>query len=123
MVNGGDWIFLPVVSSLGDLTVVAGAVLRGALGRSDGFGAFQAVPLAAPTVGHRVGASMHHDCVHPVCHGERLQMAFDGDGQRQFVDQVHRRARNYGTTAQILQAEHWESKQMTRVNLPPTMQQ
>lgn len=43
--------FPPAWSRLGDLTVVAGAVLRRALRRPDGFGAFQAVAFAATTVG------------------------------------------------------------------------
>lgn len=51
---------------------------------------------------------MHHDCVHPVGHREGLQVALDGDGERQLVNQVHRRAGDDGTTAQVLQAEHWK---------------
>lgn len=53
---------------------------------------------------------MHHDGVHPVGHGEGLQVALDGNGEGQFVDQVHRRARDDGATAQVLQAEHWKGK-------------
>lgn len=41
----------PSCSRLGDLAVVAGAVLRRALRRPDGLGAFQAVPFAAAAVG------------------------------------------------------------------------
>lgn len=41
----------PACSRLGDLAVVAGTVLRRALRRPDGFGAFQAVAFAAAAVG------------------------------------------------------------------------
>lgn len=92
---------------LGDLAVVAGAVLRRALRRADGLGALQAVPLgAALRVGQRVGASVHHDGVHAVGHREGLEVRLDGDGQRQLVDEVHRRARHDGPAAEVLQAEH-----------------
>lgn len=90
--RGGVWNLPPACSRLGDLAVVAGAVLRRALWRPDGFGAFQAVPFAATAAGHRVGASVHHDSVHPVGHGEGLQVALDGNRERQLVDQVHWRA-------------------------------
>lgn len=92
---------------LGDLAVVASAVLRRALRRPDGLGSLQAVSLgAAGRVGQRVGASVHHDGVHAVGHGEGLQVGLDGDGQRQLVDEVDRRARHDGSAAQVLQAEH-----------------
>lgn len=63
---------------------------------------------------------MHHDGVHPVGHGEGLQVTLDGDGERQLVDQVHRRARHNGATAQVLQAEHWKDKHRDRVMLVAT---
>lgn len=49
---------------------------------------------------------MHHDGVHAVGHGEGLEVGLDGDGQRQLVDEVDRRARHNGSAAQVLQAEH-----------------
>lgn len=49
---------------------------------------------------------MHHDGVHAVGHGEGLEVGLDGDGQRQLVDEVDRRARHNGSTAEVLQAEH-----------------
>lgn len=49
---------------------------------------------------------MHHHRVHPVGHGEGFQVALDGDGQRQLVDEVHGGAGNDGSAAQVLQAEH-----------------
>lgn len=91
---------------LGNLTVVAGAVLGGALGRPAGLGALQAVAFGASgRVGQRVRASVHHDGVHAVGHGEGLEVRLDGDGQRQLVDEVHRRARHDGSAAEVLQAE------------------
>lgn len=48
---------------------------------------------------------MHHDGVHAVGHGEGLEVGLDGHGQRQLVDEVHRRARHDGPAAQVLQAE------------------
>lgn len=53
---------------------------------------------------------MHHDSIHPIGHGEGLQVTLDGDGEWQLIDQVHRRARDNGTTTQVLQAEHWKGK-------------
>lgn len=50
---------------------------------------------------------MHHDGIHAIGHGEGLEVAFDGDGKWQFVDEVHRCARDNGTAAQVLQAEYW----------------
>lgn len=100
----------PAFSRLGDFAVVAGAVLRRTLWWPDGFGAFQAVAFAAAAVGQRVGASVHHDSVHPVGHGEGFQMALNGYGKRQLVYQVHRSAGDDGATAQVLQAEHWKGK-------------
>lgn len=44
----------PNCSRLGDLAVVARAVLRRALRRPNGFGAFQAVAFAAAAVGQRI---------------------------------------------------------------------
>lgn len=48
---------------------------------------------------------MHHDCVHAVCHGERLEVRLDCDGEGQFVDEVDRCAGDYRTAAQVLEAE------------------
>lgn len=94
---------------LGDLAVAARAVLGGALGRPDGLGPFEAVALAAaapgPT-GQRVGAPVHHDGVHAIGHREGLEVALDGDGQRELVDEVHGGARNDGPAAEVLQTEH-----------------
>lgn len=92
---------------LGDFAVVAGAVLRRALRWTDGLGALQAVAFgAAGRVGERVRASVHHDSVHAVGHGEGLEVGLDGDGQRQLVDEVDRRAGHDGSAAEVLQAEH-----------------
>lgn len=101
-------LFLPRRSRwLGDFTVVAGAVLRRALRRTDGLWPLQAVAFgAAGWVGQRVWASVHHDGVHAVGHGEGLEVGLDGDGQRQLVDEVDRRARHDGSAAEVLQAEH-----------------
>lgn len=83
----------PSSSWLGDLAVVACAVLWGALRRTAGLGALQTVAFgAASRVGQRVGASVHHDGVHAVGHGEGLEVRLDGDRQRQLVDEVDRRA-------------------------------
>lgn len=48
---------------------------------------------------------MHHDCIHAVGHGERLEVGLDGDRERQFVNEVHRCAGDNRTAAQILEAE------------------
>lgn len=48
---------------------------------------------------------MHHDCVHAVGHGERLEVGLDGHGEGQFVNKVHRCAGDDGAAAQILEAE------------------
>lgn len=49
---------------------------------------------------------MHHDGVHAIGHREGLEMALDGDGQRELVDEVHGGAGDNGPTAEVLQAEH-----------------
>lgn len=79
------------------------------MGWPDRLGALEAVTLAAPGGGGQcgpVGATVHHDCVHPIGHGEGLQVALDGHRQGQLVDQVDRRTRHDGTAAQVLEAEH-----------------
>lgn len=121
MRDGVRILLPPALSSLGDLTVVASAVGRRTLRRPDGFGALQAVAFAAAAVGQRVGASVHHDGVHPVGHGEGLQVALNGDGERQLVYQVHRGAGDNGTAAQILQAEYWTHKHRDRVTTMTTL--
>lgn len=50
---------------------------------------------------------MHHDSVHAVGHGEGLEVALDGDGQWELVDEVDRGAGDDGTAAEVLQAEDW----------------
>lgn len=91
---------------LGDLTVAAGAILRRALRRTDRLGALQAVAFgAAGWVGQRVGASVHHDGIHSVGHGEGLEVGLDCDGQRELIDEVDRRAGHDGSAAEVLQAE------------------
>lgn len=90
---------------LRDLAVVARAVLWGALGRPNRLGSLQAVAFAAAAAaaaGQGVRAAVHHHRVHPVGHGEGFQVALDGDGQRQLVDEVHRGAGNDGSAAQVL---------------------
>lgn len=72
-----------------------------------GLCALQAVALrAAGRVGQRVRASVHHDRIHAVGHGEGLEVGLDGDGQRQLVNEVDRRAGHDGSAAEVLQAEH-----------------
>lgn len=74
---------------------------------SDGFGAFEGVSFGAGVgIGQRVGASVHHDRVHAVGHGEGLQVRLYGHGQRQFVDEVNRSAGDDRPTAQVLKTEH-----------------
>lgn len=67
---------------LGDLAVAPRAVLRWALGGTDGLGPLKAVALAATAPGptcQGVGAAVHHDSVHAVGHGKGLEVALDGD--------------------------------------------
>lgn len=45
---------------------------------------------------------MHHHRVHPVGHGEGFQVALDGDGQGELVDEVHWGAGHDGSAAQVL---------------------
>lgn len=100
---------------LGDLTVAPRAVLGWALRGSDGLGPLEAVALAptAPrATSQRVGSPVHHDCVHAIGHRERLEVALDGDGQRELVDEVHRGAGNDGPATEVLQAEHCRRGQM-----------
>lgn len=59
---------------------------------------------------------MHHDGVHPVGHGEGLQVGLDGDGQRQFIDEVHRSTGHDGPTAQVLQTEDWDRQRTDHFN-------
>lgn len=49
---------------------------------------------------------MHHDGIHAIGHGEGLEVALDGDRQRELVDEVHGGAGHDGPTAEVLQAEH-----------------
>lgn len=96
-------------SPLRDLAVVPRAVLRWALWRADGLGALQAVAFAAaaPSAARQgVRAAVHHHSVHAVGHGEGFQVALDGDGKRQLIDQVDRRAGNDGPTTEVLEAEY-----------------
>ena len=100
----------PLPPPLGDLAVAAGAALGGALGGPDGLVPLQAVALGAGgAAGQRVRASVHHDGVHPVGHGERLQVGLDGHRQRQLVDEVDRSAGDDGPAAQVLQSEDWDT--------------
>lgn len=52
---------------------------------------------------------MHHDCIHAIGHGERFEVGFDGHRERQFVNEVHLRAGDNRTAAQILEAENWRT--------------
>lgn len=104
--------------SLGDFTVVAGAVLRRALWWTDGLGALQAVTFgAAGRISQRVGASVHHDGVHAVGHGERFQVGLDGDRQRQLVNEVDRGARHNGSAAEVLEAEDCREEDGEKVSI------
>lgn len=49
---------------------------------------------------------MHHPGVEAAGHGEGLEVAPQGHGQRQLVHQVHGRAGHHCAAAQVLQAEH-----------------
>ena len=57
---------------------------------------------------------MHHDCIHAVGHGERLEVGLDGNRERQFVNEVHRCAGDNRTAAQILKAEYWRARRGNR---------
>lgn len=48
---------------------------------------------------------MHHDRVHAVSHGERLEVRLDGHREGQFIDEVHGCAGDDRTAAQVLEAE------------------
>lgn len=94
--NGRPQKFLPR-PSLGDVTVTFDATtLGGARRRFKGLGAFETVSLAAVAAhaaarhigGHGVGASMHHDSIHSVGHGEGLEVGLDGHRERQLVYEV-----------------------------------
>lgn len=45
---------------------------------------------------------MHHDGIHAISHREGLEVALDGDGQWQLVNEVHGGAGDNGTAAQVL---------------------
>lgn len=51
---------------------------------------------------------MHHDCIHAIGHRERFEVGLDSHRERQFVDEVHRRAGDDGAAAQILETEDWK---------------
>jgi len=48
---------------------------------------------------------MHHDGVHPVGHGEGLEVGLDGHGEGQLVDEVDRCTGDNRAAAQVLEAE------------------
>lgn len=48
---------------------------------------------------------MHHDCIHSVSHGERLEVGLNSHREGQFVNEVHRCAGDNRTATQILEAE------------------
>lgn len=103
---------------LGDFTVVAGAVLWGALRRTDGLGALQAVAFgAAARISQRVRASVHHDSIHAVGHGEGLEVGLDGNRQRELVNEVDRCARHDSSTAKVLKAEDCRERGRQRGDL------
>ena len=88
------------------------------MGGLEGLGALQAVALTTAATaaaarlagGDGVGASMHHDGVHAVGHGEGAQVGLDGHREGQLVDEVDRGAGDYGATAEVLEAEDWGHK-------------
>lgn len=49
---------------------------------------------------------MHHDSIHAIGHREGLEVALDGDGQRELVDEMHRGTGDDGTAAEVLQTEY-----------------
>lgn len=53
---------------------------------------------------------MHHDGIHAVGHGEGLEVRLYGHGERQLVNEVHRRAGDNGAAAKVLEAEDWKRK-------------
>lgn len=57
---------------------------------------------------------MHHDGVHAIGHREGLEVALDGDGQRELVDEVHGGAETTGPAAEVLQTEYCEWCQVMR---------
>lgn len=55
---------------------------------------------------------MHHDCIHAIGHGERLEVGLDGHREGKFVNEVHRCAGDDRTAAQILQTEDCGNRNM-----------
>lgn len=103
--------------SLGDFTVVACAVLWGALGGFDRFRTLQTVPFRpARRVGQRIGPSVHHHCVHPIGHREGLEVGLYRHGQRQLVNQVDGRTGDNRSAAQVLESEDWGERGGERVS-------
>lgn len=54
---------------------------------------------------------MHHPGVQAAGHGEGLEVAPQGHGQRELVHQVHGRAGHHRAAAQVLQAQHLGGKE------------
>lgn len=53
---------------------------------------------------------MHHDSIHAVGHGERLEVGLDGHGEGQLVDEVDRHTGDNRSAAQVLEAENCGSR-------------
>lgn len=53
---------------------------------------------------------MHHPGVQAIGHGEGLEVASQGHGQRELVHQVHGRAGHHRSAAQVLQAQNLGEK-------------
>ena len=52
---------------------------------------------------------MHHDSIHAIRHGERLEVRLDGHREGQLVNEMDRCAGNNRTATKILQAEHYRN--------------
>lgn len=50
---------------------------------------------------------MHHPGIEAVGHGEGLEVASQGHGERQLVHEVHRRAGAHSSATQVLEAQDW----------------
>lgn len=103
-----QWV--PRSRLLGDFAAAPGTALGWALGQPRGLAFAQAAPLVQRASGDGVGAAVHHPGVQAVGHGEGLEVAPQGQGQRELVHQVHGGAGHHRPAAQVLQAQHLGKK-------------
>lgn len=95
-----------VLAPSGDFTAVPGAALGWALGGAGGLHLSEAASLVGGAGGERVGAAVHHPGIQATGHGEGFEVAPQGHGQREPVDQVHGRAGHHGSAAEVLEGQH-----------------